>query len=410
MPNLERGHAALHADDAARAFGHQGGRTAADAGPDHQVVPRGGVGLRQGRPRRDRDRSGADRDVRDHHQPEAEGRMAAGRDASTASWPRWTRRCSFPASPTPGPCRSRRASTCSRPASARRSASRCSAPTWPRWNGSREQVEQVLQDGARHVQRLRRARHRRLLPRHRARPRRRSARYGLMIQRRAGRDRDRARRPDRHHHGRGPRALHRQHALSARPAQRPAGHRHATCWCRCRRAARCRWAKSPRSSSTRGPTSIRTENGQLAVYIFVDIRDRDLGGYVADAQAGRRTPASSSRPAPIVMWSGQFEYLQRAEARLKIVVPVTLADHLPAALSQLPRADRDADRHAVAAVRAGRRALADVVARLQPVGRRRGRLHRAGRRRRRDRRRDADLPRSCARRSCRRAGRPRAAR
>src|SRR5229473_2760965 len=36
---------------------------------------------------------------------------------------------------------------------------------------------------------------------------------------------------------------------------------------------------------TRGPTSIRTENGQLAVYIFVDIRDRDLGGYVADAKA-----------------------------------------------------------------------------------------------------------------------------
>ena len=36
---------------------------------------------------------------------------------------------------------------------------------------------------------------------------------------------------------------------------------------------------------TRGPTTIRTENGQLAVYIFVDIRDRDLGGYVADAKA-----------------------------------------------------------------------------------------------------------------------------
>jgi len=36
---------------------------------------------------------------------------------------------------------------------------------------------------------------------------------------------------------------------------------------------------------TRGPTTIRTENGKLAVYIFVDIRDRDLGGYVADAKA-----------------------------------------------------------------------------------------------------------------------------
>jgi Cu(I)/Ag(I) efflux system membrane protein CusA/SilA len=74
---------------------------------------------------------------------------------------------------------------------------------------------------------------------------------------------------------------------------------------------------------TRGPTSIRTENGQLAIYIYVDIRDRDLGGYVADAQraveAGVKFPAGS-----YVVWSGQFEYLERAAARLKIVVPVTL--------------------------------------------------------------------------------------
>jgi Cu(I)/Ag(I) efflux system membrane protein CusA/SilA len=73
----------------------------------------------------------------------------------------------------------------------------------------------------------------------------------------------------------------------------------------------------------RGPTTIRTENGQLAAYIFVDIRDRDLGGYVADA---RKAVAASVRPPPgyYVTWSGQFEYLQRAEARLRIVVPVTL--------------------------------------------------------------------------------------
>ena len=70
------------------------------------------------------------------------------------------------------------------------------------------------------------------------------------------------------------------------------------------------------------------------------------------------------------------------------------ADHLPAALSQLPGAHRDADRHAVAAVRAGRRRLADVVARLQHVDRGRRRLHRARGRRGRDRRRHADLSRS----------------
>ncbi len=73
----------------------------------------------------------------------------------------------------------------------------------------------------------------------------------------------------------------------------------------------------------RGPTSIRTENGQLAVYVFVDIRDRDIGGYVEDA---RKAVANEVRfPAgAYVAWSGQFEYLERAEARMRIVVPVTL--------------------------------------------------------------------------------------
>ncbi|MGB9117097.1 efflux RND transporter permease subunit [Bradyrhizobium sp.] len=74
----------------------------------------------------------------------------------------------------------------------------------------------------------------------------------------------------------------------------------------------------------RGPTSIRTENGQLATYIYVDIRDRDLGGYIAEA---RRAVQASIQfpPGYYVMWSGQYEYLERATARLKIVVPVTLA-------------------------------------------------------------------------------------
>jgi copper/silver efflux system protein len=73
----------------------------------------------------------------------------------------------------------------------------------------------------------------------------------------------------------------------------------------------------------RGPTTIRTENGQLAVYVFVDIRGRDLGGYVAEAQ---KAVASSVQfpPGYYATWSGQFEYLQRAEARLKVVVPLTL--------------------------------------------------------------------------------------
>ena len=73
----------------------------------------------------------------------------------------------------------------------------------------------------------------------------------------------------------------------------------------------------------RGPTSIRTENGQLATYIYVDIRDRDLGGYVADAKQAVQASIQFP-PGYYVMWSGQYEYLERATARLKVVVPVTL--------------------------------------------------------------------------------------
>ncbi len=74
---------------------------------------------------------------------------------------------------------------------------------------------------------------------------------------------------------------------------------------------------------TQGPASIRTENAQLAAYIFIDVRDRDLGGYVADA---RRAVLEKVKfpPGTYAVWSGQFEYYERAKARLAVVVPVTL--------------------------------------------------------------------------------------
>jgi Cu(I)/Ag(I) efflux system membrane protein CusA/SilA len=73
-----------------------------------------------------------------------------------------------------------------------------------------------------------------------------------------------------------------------------------------------------------GPTMVRTEDGQLVNYVYVDFHGRDLGGYVADAQ---RAVASQVKfpPGAYVRWSGQFEYLERANARLRVVVPVTLA-------------------------------------------------------------------------------------
>jgi Cu(I)/Ag(I) efflux system membrane protein CusA/SilA len=76
-------------------------------------------------------------------------------------------------------------------------------------------------------------------------------------------------------------------------------------------------------SLARGPSTIRTENAQLVVYIYVDLRDRDLGGYVADAQKAVAQRVQFT-PGYYVTWSGQFEYLARAKARLAIVVPVTV--------------------------------------------------------------------------------------
>src|SRR5215468_6040222 len=71
-------------------------------------------------------------------------------------------------------------------------------------------------------------------------------------------------------------------------------------------------------SLAQGPASVRTENAQLAAYIFVDFRDRDVGGYVADAQ--KAVAGQVKFPAGYyVTWSGQFEYLQRAKARLQVV-------------------------------------------------------------------------------------------
>lgn len=76
-------------------------------------------------------------------------------------------------------------------------------------------------------------------------------------------------------------------------------------------------------SLKRGPPTIRTENAQLVNYVYVDMHGRDVGGYVADAQ---RAVAERVRMPPgyHVEWSGQFEYMQRAKAKLAIVVPVTL--------------------------------------------------------------------------------------
>jgi len=72
-----------------------------------------------------------------------------------------------------------------------------------------------------------------------------------------------------------------------------------------------------------GPPMIRSEDAQRTAWVFVDIAGRDLGGYVRDAKARveREVPLP---PGYTRVWSGRFEYLARANARLAVVVPITL--------------------------------------------------------------------------------------
>jgi Cu(I)/Ag(I) efflux system membrane protein CusA/SilA len=75
---------------------------------------------------------------------------------------------------------------------------------------------------------------------------------------------------------------------------------------------------------TDGPPMLKSENARLSGWVYVDIRDRDLGSFVADAQRAVHERVSLP-PGYSVSWSGQFEYLERAAKRMQAVVPFTLA-------------------------------------------------------------------------------------
>ena len=74
---------------------------------------------------------------------------------------------------------------------------------------------------------------------------------------------------------------------------------------------------------SKGAPAIRTENALLSAYIYVDIRGRDIGSYVQEAQRAVAEQVSFPQGS-YATWSGQFEYMERAMERLKIVVPFTL--------------------------------------------------------------------------------------
>ncbi len=72
----------------------------------------------------------------------------------------------------------------------------------------------------------------------------------------------------------------------------------------------------------RGPTAIKSEEGLLTSYVFVDFTGRDVGGYVNDA---KKSVASLKIPDGYrLQWSGEYEYLVKTEERLKLIIPLTI--------------------------------------------------------------------------------------
>ncbi len=76
-------------------------------------------------------------------------------------------------------------------------------------------------------------------------------------------------------------------------------------------------------SIKKGPPGIKSENARLNAWIYVDIKDIDVGTYVKNAMAVVNEKITVP-PGYSLAWSGQYEYMERAKKRLQIVVPVTL--------------------------------------------------------------------------------------
>ena len=74
----------------------------------------------------------------------------------------------------------------------------------------------------------------------------------------------------------------------------------------------------------KGPPAVKSENARRTAWIYVDLKTSDVGGYVRAAKAAVEAQVSLP-PGVSLAWSGQFEYMQRANTRLAVVVPLTLA-------------------------------------------------------------------------------------
>lgn len=73
-----------------------------------------------------------------------------------------------------------------------------------------------------------------------------------------------------------------------------------------------------------GPPMIKSENARPSGWVYVDLRGRDIGGFVREARNRVRDEVELT-PGYSVAWPGRYEYLERAERRMALVVPATLA-------------------------------------------------------------------------------------
>jgi Cu(I)/Ag(I) efflux system membrane protein CusA/SilA len=73
-----------------------------------------------------------------------------------------------------------------------------------------------------------------------------------------------------------------------------------------------------------GPMVVRTEGAVPTAWVYVDVEGRDIGGYVAEARSMVEGMVKLP-PGYSIAWSGQYEYMERAAERMKVVIPATLA-------------------------------------------------------------------------------------
>jgi Cu(I)/Ag(I) efflux system membrane protein CusA/SilA len=73
-----------------------------------------------------------------------------------------------------------------------------------------------------------------------------------------------------------------------------------------------------------GPMVVRTEGAMPTAWVYIDVVGRDIGSYVRDAQKAVNDVVKL-QPGYSIVWSGQYEYMQRATTQMRLVIPATLA-------------------------------------------------------------------------------------